>query len=281
MKKESSSGIFGLGLLGLVVAIALVLRVIDFVTPDKAPTADVPSVTYDQITEPAPAPVAPPVVVPAPVETVLTTPGATTPQPPNPPTPSPVRLPVTLNLAVPFTSQAPFGKWDVVHEDTCEEAALYMALQYYAGVTADVLDPAAADKELLAMVAAEEKIGLTPSITVAEFKDFAASYSKVNVRVIENPTIDDIKKEINLGNPVLVPAAGRELKNPFFSGAGPQYHMFVIRGYTEKDFITNEPGTRQGKNYSYSYATVMEAIGDWAGHAPEIGPKRVMVIETK
>ena len=95
---------------------------------------------------------------------------------------------------------------------------------------------------------------------------------------METPTVADLKAYIDAGRPVIVPAAGRELGNPFFSGEGPIYHMLVVRGYTEDTFITNDPGTRHGKNYSYNIDTFMEAIGDWEGHNPASGAKRVIIV---
>ena len=47
------------------------------------------------------------------------------------------------------------------------------------------------------------------------------------------------------GVPVLLPAAGRLLRNPYFSGQGPLYHMLVVKGYTrDGKIITDDPGTR-------------------------------------
>lgn len=271
MKKQASPGFFSFGLLGVIVVAALVLRLIDALSPSPVPpTATEPSVAYEEIVkdaEPAEVPTVP-------VEEEPAAPIASEPTPPQ-------LLPESLNLAVPFTSQAPFGKWDPLHEDACEEAALYMVLQYYAGVTAAKLDPAATDQVLIDMVETQTAAGLGPSVSLAQLADFAASYAGVTTRIIDNPTVDDIKAEVAKGNPVIVPAAGRVLGNPFFSGEGPLYHMLVIRGYTETGFITNEPGTRQGEKYTYSYDVLMKAMGDWNDGNPAAGAKRVMVVLPK
>ncbi|MFH1089245.1 MAG: hypothetical protein V1716_02365, partial [Candidatus Uhrbacteria bacterium] len=55
-------------------------------------------------------------------------------------TPAPSSLPKEFNLAVPFTSQAPLSVWDLVHEDTCEEAAIYMIHRFYTGDPAGKID---------------------------------------------------------------------------------------------------------------------------------------------
>jgi len=74
-----------------------------------------------------------------------------------------------------------------------------------------------------------------------------------------------------------VPAAGRELGNPNFTDPGPLYHMLVVRGYTENNFITNDVGTRKGENYQYKYDVLMNAIHDWNGGDVNNGQRVVIV----
>jgi hypothetical protein len=258
-----------------VLAVAFGLKIYDGLTPDPvAPTADVPSVSYEdiideqqpeEVNEPVPEVEEPtPEPVPAPVPTQDREPKA---------------LEAEMNLAVPFTSQAPYGVWDPLHEDACEEASFYMVHQFYAGTPEGKIDPAVADPELQRMVHAEESLGLTPSITLAEAKDFLMKDTNTTSYILDNPTVGDIKLLISLGKPVIVPAAGRELGNPFFTGEGPLYHMLVIRGYTETTFITNDPGTRMGENYAYDIDVLMAAIGDWNDGDPANGAKRIMYID--
>ncbi len=243
------------------------------------PTSTVPSVTYNELVKkqtPAPEPEPEPVPAASPT-----------------PTPSElsdvakaalevIKTPVvSKNLAVPFTSQAPFAVWDIVHEDTCEEAAIYMAVQYFEGMTG-VIDPAVADKTLLAMVDTETAQGLKVSVTVAELAAFSESFFPgINATVIEDPTIEQIKAYINAGTPVVVPARGRELGNPFYSGLGPLYHLFTIRGYDGENFITNDPGTRRGENYIYPQSVVMNAMADWNDGDVATGAKRILILEKK
>ena len=189
--------------------------------------------------------------------------------------------PTSANLAVPFTSQAPFAVWDVIHEDTCEEASILMVTKYFEGVSAN-LDPQTADDALLAMVDAETKAGLSTSLTAAELGSFAESYfASIDAKVIEDPTVGEIKGYVQKGVPVIVPAAGRELGNPFYAGEGPLYHYFVIRGYDGDSFITNDPGTRRGENYTYAQSVIMSAMGDWNDGDPANGAKRILILEPK
>jgi hypothetical protein len=188
-------------------------------------------------------------------------------------------LPVTYNLAVPFTSQAPQGNWALPYQEACEEASIYMVAEYYQGTPAGKIDPAVADAALLKIVDFENTfLGNYLDTTASETASIVDSYYGYNARVIENPTVDDIKRQIAAGRPVILPAAGRELGNPNFSGLGPLYHMLVIKGYTEDQFIANDPGTRNGENYGYDYEVIMEAMGDWNGGDPAHGAKRILVI---
>lgn len=174
-------------------------------------------------------------------------------------------LPAEVNLAVPFTPQAPFANWDEVHEDTCEEASLLMVHAFYEGQARGLVDPNVADDVLLDMVESENLIfGYFKDTTAQETAEFAKIYyGYERVEVLENPSVNDLKSHLAEGRPVLVPAAGRILANPFFSGIGPIYHMIVLKGYTQHGFITNDPGTRRGADWVYSYDHLMSAMHDW------------------
>lgn len=65
-----------------------------------------------------------------------------------------IPLPESVNLEIPFTSQAPFGEWRYPFNHTCEEAAILMAHYYIEGKTS--IDPAQAREELLDLVKYEE-----------------------------------------------------------------------------------------------------------------------------
>ncbi|MDP2632078.1 MAG: C39 family peptidase [Candidatus Uhrbacteria bacterium] len=188
-------------------------------------------------------------------------------------------IPAEFNLGVPFTSQAPSSNWDLPYQEACEEASAYMVSEYYKGTVAGQIDPIVAETAILEVVAFEEDfLGFYLDTTVAETVSFIDMFYGLSARAVENPTVDDIKTEIAAGRPVIVPAAGRELGNPNFTGAGPLYHMLVIKGYTEDFFITNDPGTRNGESYVYDIDVIMEAMGDWNNGDPANGAKRVIFI---
>lgn len=183
-----------------------------------------------------------------------------------------------INLKVPFTSQAPFSDWSMPFKEACEEASLLMVDYFYRGKT---FTQQIAKDEILKMVAwldehYDGRVDLTAAETAAVAKDYLG-YKKVEV--INNPTVEQIKEHLNQQHPVIVPAAGRDLGNPNFTAPGPIYHMLVIKGYTATKFITNDPGTRNGADYVYTYQTLMDSIHDW-NYGAEIrqGAKRIIVI---
>lgn len=188
-------------------------------------------------------------------------------------------LPAQFNLAVPFTSQAPHADWSLPFQEACEEASAYMVSAYLAGVPSGKIDPTIATKEILDVVDFQKDfLGHYLDTTAEETVRFIDAFYGYGVIVVDDPSVEMIKAEIAAGRPVIVPAAGKQLDNPFFSGEGPLYHMFVIKGYTEDKFIVNDPGTRNGENYVYDISVVMSAMGDWNNGKPEEGAKRVIFL---
>ncbi len=188
-------------------------------------------------------------------------------------------------LDVPFTSQAPTGNWsDPRQQDGCEEAGLLMAWSWVNGVK--TLVPTEAEKTIIDMVEFEQRTyGNYPDIDAAAtaqlMKDYF-HYDKLTVRY--NVTIEDIKKELLAGHLVIVPANGQKLGNPNYTGAGPLTHNLVVRGFDEvkQQIITNDSGTRNGKNYVYSYTTIYNAMVDYptGHHEDQTGrPKAMIVVE--
>ncbi len=189
-------------------------------------------------------------------------------------------LPAEFNLAVPFTSQAPHSNWAEPYNEACEEASALMAAYYLMGKPSGKIDPSVADAELLKIVEFENQLfGFYKDTTAEETALLIESFYHLSTELLENPTIEQIKSALNDGYPVIVPAAGRQLGNPNFTGAGPLYHMFVLKGYTENGFITNDPGTRLGADYFYTYETVMSAMHDWNGGEVETGAKVVIIVK--
>lgn len=188
--------------------------------------------------------------------------------------------PAEFNLAVPFTSQAPHGNWELPYQELCEEASSLMAAAYFRGDPAGKIDPDKADTELLKLVEFEESFfGYYKDTTAEETALLIEAYYHLTTELMTDPTVEQIKVAVAAGFPVIVPAAGRLLGNPNFTPPGPVYHMLVIKGYTESGFITNDPGTRLGADYFYSFDAVMNAMHDWNGGDVENGTKVVIVVK--
>ena len=189
-------------------------------------------------------------------------------------------LPTAINLPVPFTTQAPFSNWDLPYQEACEEASALMEIRYVFGNS--ILSSEDADAAILDLVKTNEEILQYPyDQTAKQVQELISEIdSAIKTRLITDPTIEELKREIASGNVIIVPAAGRLLRNPFFNRPGPVYHMLVLRGYTSDGyFITNEPGTKRGEGYLYTLERIMDAMHDWNGGEVENGQKIVIVVE--
>ena len=186
--------------------------------------------------------------------------------------------PAKYLLDMPFYSQAPLGKWDAVHENTCEEASVLNAGLYLLGKK---ISSAGFDNEMMNIIGIEKKLSINfTDSTIAETKQFSEAYftGKLQAKIINDPTAGQIESEIATGNPVIVPLAGRDIGNPNFTPPGPIYHMLVIKGYDSQNFITNDVGTRKGNSYVYKKDVIMRNIHDWNEKDIHLGTKRVLVL---
>jgi uncharacterized protein YvpB len=187
-------------------------------------------------------------------------------------------IPEKILIQVPFISQAPFKIWDALHEDACEEASLLMVEKFLQKENAGTIEEQ--EKEIKNMVQYETKNNYGLSITMEELAKIAQDYSEMkNPRVEKNITIDDIKKELADGRPVIIPAAGKILPNPNFKNGGPNYHMLLVVGYDADGFITNDPGTRKGEGFRYTFQALFNAIHDWNPKNILLGQKAYLVFD--
>jgi hypothetical protein len=191
-------------------------------------------------------------------------------------------IPESYLLDVPFTSQAPYANWDFDHNEGCEEASVLMMKEFISSNHIEKLDPKYADNQIMKMINYEKDIigshiDFTANQTV---KYLLKDFYKINTKVV-SLDLEIIKQNISNSKPVIVPFAGRELHNPNFKTPGPIYHMLIIRGYKNNGstIITNDPGTRNGQSYEYSWDTILSAAHDWNGSAEKmLSGKKVMII---
>lgn len=173
--------------------------------------------------------------------------------------------------------QAPYANWDELHEETCEEAALLMVQRFW---TKGTLSEQTAETELQAMVKWETENGYGYDVNMVELLDVAKRHYGLNGYIETEVTVEKIKEILAKGYPIIIPAAGRELGNPYFSGEGPWYHVLTVVGYDAKNFITHDPGTKRGEGYKYEQNHLVSVIHDWTGVKEETntGQKRMLVI---
>ncbi|MEX1111899.1 MAG: C39 family peptidase [Candidatus Andersenbacteria bacterium] len=173
-------------------------------------------------------------------------------------------LPAEANLAVPFTAQAPSANWELPYKEFCEEASVLMVMRYLQNQPIGGASQAEADM-LDIMKFEETAFGEYQDTNVIQTAAIITDYFKYpNVSIIENPTANQIRQAVASGKPVIVPAAGRLLGNPYFQQPGPLYHMIVVKGYTsDGKFIANDPGTRRGADFIYDESVLMNAMHDW------------------
>lgn len=174
-------------------------------------------------------------------------------------------LPNKILHKVPFTAQAPFGNWDDVRQDTgCEEASILMAMRW---VNNQTLTLEQAEQEIIAIT--EFEIGLfghhhdtSSQDTLRVLKDY---YNYDNAYLEYDIGVGDIKKALAQGYLVIVPINGQMVNNPYYTQPGPFQHKIVIIGYDDQtqEFITNDPGTKQGGGYRYEYQILENALMDY------------------
>jgi len=125
----------------------------------------------------------------------------------------------------------------------------------------------AADEEILKMIEWQvQNFGEHRDIYADDVKEFITGYLELEedqIEIIYNASMDDIRSQIDMGHPVIVPITGEILKNPYYPHPG--YHMLVVKGYTATQIITNDNGTRHGKDFKYDNEIFEAAINDAGG----------------
>ncbi len=101
----------------------------------------------------------------------------------------------------------------------------------------------------------------------------------LKANVVRNYTEDSLKRALVDGKVIIYFASGRDLGNPNFRAPGPLYHVIVIKGYDGSNFITNDPGTRNGMGYEYSYKTLAAAGADWDHSIDSVDTSKKVIIE--
>jgi hypothetical protein len=169
----------------------------------------------------------------------------------------------SFSLDFPFTSQAPYANWGQPWQDACEETVIAMIDRFYA--QGGEFTKEEAKNSIQNIINIKEKyIGESLDENVDTIINLVNNYLSWEVKIAYNPTIYEIKKEIDNRRPVIMPVHGKYLYNKYFKNGGPDYHTIVISGYDDEneEFITQEPGTRWGLDFRYSYDIIENAMHD-------------------
>ncbi len=194
--------------------------------------------------------------------------------------------PRIILLEVPFLAQAPFGQWEnPIYQNACEEASLLTALLWVRGVRSVSKEEASLELKKIADFEIE-KYNNFYDHSLADTGQIMRDYFNYhNIEIKEAVSADNIVKELERGNLVIVPINGQILKNPFYTPPGPDRHMLVIIGYDFQtdEFITNDVGTRHGEKFRYKKNILESAIRDYpTGHKePILEVKKTMLIIKK
>lgn len=172
-----------------------------------------------------------------------------------------------ITLTVPYVSEAPEGIWSQPWANACEEASIMMIDQYYAGKKSVSVSEA---KAYLQNLFDKEEILYNSSRNAdsEEINKLAQDYTSFIGSIKRNPSLDEIKKEITEGRPVLSLHRGFDLKNPNieFSPTLSSYHTMVVVGFDndKKMFIVHDPGDEKyGEKHWYSYSVFMDSLHDY------------------
>ena len=185
----------------------------------------------------------------------------------------------SLTLDVPYTVQAPYANW-VIHEESCEEAAVLMVHDYLEGIkyNGTVIDKETANSTMIAMKNWQvANYGKEPDLAINAIGQFAKDYYGYNYVYKENITAEDIKIAITEGYPVIVPVITHSLQNPNY-GVHPVYHVLLIKGYDASGVVTNDAGVSQGENRHYTWEILFSAID---AQTSQMNQGRVMVVIKK
>lgn len=170
--------------------------------------------------------------------------------------------PLAVILQVPFSSQAPSGNWE--SNEDCEETSLVMVNEFLSGNTQNVLPQNLAQAAIDDLKKWEqENLGYHQDTSAEVTARLASTFYNLQINQIDNFSEQNLKKELALGHPILLPVNAGLLGSPKYRNVAPFYHMIVVRGYTNKGFIVNDPGTEDGNGNVYSFSILKKAAVDW------------------
>ncbi len=181
---------------------------------------------------------------------------------------------IAESLNISFSSQAPIGNWTGSWQNTCEETSILIVDAFYNN---QELNLNSAEQGIANINQIKETyFGKSKDEEAGKIAQLINNFFNWEADVVASPTVEQMKEQIQKKHPIILPAYGKYLKNPYFLNGGPDYHVLVISGYDDinQEFITQEPGTQYGRNLRYSYETIIDAMHDFvAGNKTKTGAK--------
>jgi len=182
-----------------------------------------------------------------------------------------------------FIPQSPEKNWDQPWQDACEEASLLTVKFYYQEQSPDVPTILSDYQQIFSY---EIQNNWPHDINLSKMAQISKDMFKLNPQIINDPTVEIIKKYIAKDIPIIVTANGKTLfaENKHFKSGGPWYHSLVILGYDDNTskFIVHDVGTQFGAYYKYSYAVLFDSLHDLpaTGLKEQInsGDKKILVL---
>ncbi len=205
-----------------------------------------------------------------------------------PPTLSPtttLKPRTSQKLPVPYVNEAPAGDWSGPWKNACEEASIAMVEYFYQGKTSVTIKEAEAFMTML-FQKQNAKYGDNVNSDGVQFKYLIDNFTSFKSEIFRNPTIEQIKKELDEEHPVISLHYGFALKNPNipFLPSGTSYHAMVIIGYDDatREFIVNDDGDpKAGAGHRYGYDLFMNSLHEYSYATKKAnGPPTVIFTST-
>ena len=189
------------------------------------------------------------------------------------PAPSPKHTPTlephtSEKLPVPYVNETPSGNWSGPWKNACEEASIAMAEVYYRGRTSVSIAEAEAFMIML-FEKQNAKYGNNVNSDATQFKYLIDNFTSFGAEIVRNPTIEQIKEELDDERPVISLHYGFDLHNPNipFLPNGTYYHAMVIIGHDDaaQEFIVNDDGDPEtGAGHRYGYDLFMSSLNEYS-----------------
>lgn len=159
----------------------------------------------------------------------------------------------TVLQEVPFTTHG-IGGWIEPWNDYAAQSVTFMAMKWV--YDQEIYSAAEAGDTMLDMDAFLGYIEIpSPEDVLRLFHEY---YSYENAYLLENPSAESIKEQLDKGRIVILPVNAQFLDNPYFKQPAATDHMILVIGYDEstEEFIVHDPGVTNGWQFRYGFRNI-------------------------